>query len=207
MKTTSSSLILLTSLFFISACTEPKQSTQNLISNKLSIATFAGGCFWCVESDFEKVAGVQQVISGFSGGNIANPSYQQVSSGKTEHVEAVQVYYDPKIISYSNLLQVFWQQINPTDNKGQFVDRGKHYRPIIFYHNHQQYQLAETSKQNLQLSGVSAHLSPQKSLPIKTFILQKNIIRITIKKIQFVINITAINQVEINTSLQYGKIT
>lgn len=132
MKTTSSSLILLTSLFFISACTEPKQSTQNLISNKLSIATFAGGCFWCVESDFEKVAGVQQVISGFSGGNIANPSYQKVSSGKTEHVEAVQVYYDPKIISYSNLLQVFWQQINPTDNKGQFVDRGKHYRPIIF---------------------------------------------------------------------------
>jgi len=153
MKTTPSSLILLTSLFFISACTESKQSPQSLLSNKLSIATFAGGCFWCVESDFEKVAGVQQVISGFSGGNIANPSYQQVSAGKTAYVEAVQVYYDPKIISYRQLLQVFWQQINPTDNQGQFVDRGKHYRPIIFYHNHQQYQLAETSKQNLQLSG------------------------------------------------------
>ncbi len=153
MKTKLSSLTLLCCLFVISAGTESKQTTQSFISPKLSIATFAGGCFWCVESDFEKVLGVYQVISGFSGGSIKNPSYKQVSSGTTEHVEAVQVYYDPKIISYDGLLQAFWRQINPTDNEGQFVDRGKHYRPVIFYHNKQQYQQAETSKQNLQSSG------------------------------------------------------
>ncbi len=145
--------ILLSSMLMTSACSEPKQSAQLLMPAELSIATFAGGCFWCVESDFEKEPGVHQVISGFSGGIIKNPSYKQVSAGNTKHVEAVQVYYDPKIISYQGLLDVFWRQINPTDNKGQFVDRGRHYRPIIFYHNKQQYQLAEASKQNLQSSG------------------------------------------------------
>lgn len=153
MKIKLSSLIILISILFISACVESKQPSQVLTSSELSIATFAGGCFWCVESDFEKVLGVHQVISGFSGGDIANPSYKLVSAGGTGHVEAVQVYYDANTISYDDLLQVFWRQINPTDNEGQFVDRGKHYRPVIFYHDKNQQTIAESSKQKLQDSS------------------------------------------------------
>ena len=97
--------------------------------------------------------GVSEVISGYSGGHVENPTYKQVSVGTTGHVEAVQVYYDPKIISYKKLLQAFWRQINPTDADGQFVDRGQHYRSVIFYHNDQQRQEAELSKQQLNASG------------------------------------------------------
>ncbi len=146
-------IISLTGSLAISSCVESKQQPNVLASSKLSLATFAGGCFWCVESDFEKVPGVHNVISGFSGGSIANPSYKQVSAGGTDHVEAVQVYYDSKIISYDDLLQLFWRQINPTDKEGQFVDRGKHYRPVIFYHDKKQKTIAELSKQNLQVSS------------------------------------------------------
>ncbi len=148
-----SPIIIMISMLLLSGCVESKQPTSKVQNADLTIATFAGGCFWCVESDFEKVPGVHQVISGFSGGNVANPSYKQVSAGTTGHVEAVQVYYDAKVISYNDLLQAFWRQVNPTDNKGQFVDRGKHYRPVIFYHNEEQKQLAEQSKKDLQASG------------------------------------------------------
>jgi peptide methionine sulfoxide reductase msrA/msrB len=140
-------------MLVISACAESNQPTKLINSSEHSIATFAGGCFWCVESDFEKVPGVHQVISGFSGGSIAKPSYEQVSAGNTGHVEAVQVYYDSKTIRYNDLLEAFWRQINPTDNEGQFVDRGKHYRPVIFYHDKEQQQKAELSRQKLQASG------------------------------------------------------
>jgi len=145
--------LILVGILLIPACADSKQVTQTETPLSLSIATFAGGCFWCVESDFEEVSGVHQVISGFSGGSVVNPSYKQVSAGNTGHVEAVQVYYDPTVIEYNDLLQVFWRQINPTDNEGQFVDRGKHYRPIIFYQNKDQQQQAELSKQELQSSG------------------------------------------------------
>ena len=124
--------IILACIFFTSACVESGQSAKRKDLSKLSIATFAGGCFWCVESDFEKLPGVYEVISGFSGGDVINPSYEQVSIGNTGHVEAVQVYYDPEIIQYSDLLQAFWRKIDPTDNEGQFVDRGKPYQPVIF---------------------------------------------------------------------------
>jgi len=152
MKIKISSYFILASIFLLPACAEPPQNTKLLSDKKLSIATFAGGCFWCVESDFEILPGVHQVISGFSGGHIANPSYKQVSAGSTEHVEAVQVYFDPDVIEYTDLLQAFWRQIDPTDSEGQFVDRGKHYRPIIFYHNNEQQKLAERSKHDLQSS-------------------------------------------------------
>lgn len=109
-------------------------------------ATFAGGCFWCVEADFEKVEGVIEAISGYSGGSERNPSYKQVSSGSTGHVEAVQVVYDPSIISYSDLLEVFWKHVDPTDSGGQFVDRGRQYRTLIFYHDEDQRRWAEKSK-------------------------------------------------------------
>ncbi|NOT12888.1 MAG: peptide-methionine (R)-S-oxide reductase MsrB [Methylococcaceae bacterium] len=118
-------------------------------SADLSVATFAGGCFWCTESDFEMLPGVVKVISGFSGGRVANPSYEQVSTGTTGHVESVQVYYDPKITSYENLLAGFWKMINPTDNDGQFIDRGNQYRSLIFYQTDEEKTIAERSRKQL----------------------------------------------------------
>ena len=117
------------------------------------IATFAGGCFWCVEKAFEQVPGVQQVISGYTGGSEVNPSYQQVSGGFTGHTEAVQVYYDPAIVSYTGLLQALWRMMDPTDANGQFYDRGKQYRPGIFYHNERERQIALQEIERLEQAG------------------------------------------------------
>src|SRR4030067_1803586 len=116
-------------------------------------ATFAGGCFWCTEADFEKLPGVVKVISGYTGGTKENPTYEEVSSGTTEHVEAIQVYYDPSKITYEDLLDFFWKHIDPTDRGGQFVDRGQQYRSAIFYHDEEQKRLAEKSKEALDKSG------------------------------------------------------
>jgi peptide methionine sulfoxide reductase msrA/msrB len=116
-------------------------------------ATFAGGCFWCVEADFEKHPGVVKVVSGYTGGQKENPSYEEVSSGTTGHVEAVQVYYDPSRITYEELLEIFWRHIDPADSGGQFVDRGPQYRSAIFYHDKEQKRLAEKSKEALNRSG------------------------------------------------------
>lgn len=118
------------------------------------VATFAGGCFWCTEADFEKIEGVSEAISGYTGGNEKNPTYSQVSSGRTGHTEAVQVFYDPDVVSYSQLLDVFWRHINPTDADGQFVDRGSQYRPEIFYHDEIQKKQAMVSKKALEESMV-----------------------------------------------------
>ena len=122
-------------------------------SMKTEIATFAGGCFWCTEADLEKVPGVLKVVSGYTGGHKENPTYKEVSSGATGHVEAVQVYYDPAKITYEELLDRFWRHINPTDPGGQFVDRGSQYRSVIFFHNEEQKRLAEKSKEELNKSG------------------------------------------------------
>jgi peptide methionine sulfoxide reductase msrA/msrB len=119
----------------------------------LQKATFAGGCFWCTEADFEKLPGVTKVVSGYTGGQKENPTYAEVSSGKTGHVEAVQVYYDPFKVSYEELLDAFWKDIDPTDKGGQFVDRGHQYRSAIFYHDEEQRRLAEKSKEALGKSG------------------------------------------------------
>jgi peptide methionine sulfoxide reductase msrA/msrB len=116
-------------------------------------ATFAGGCFWCVESDFEKASGVTQVISGYAGGEKENPTYREVSSGTTGHVEAVQVTYDPEQVSYQQLVDIFWKHIDPTDSGGQFADRGSQYRTVIFYHDEEQKRMAQESKQALEQSG------------------------------------------------------
>ena len=116
-------------------------------------ATFAGGCFWCMEKPFEKLDGVIAVESGYTGGTKDNPSYQEVSAGITGHAEAVQIVYDPSKITYSELLEVFWRQIDPTDSGGQFVDRGTQYRSEIFYHSEEQKKLAEESKKALEASG------------------------------------------------------
>jgi peptide methionine sulfoxide reductase msrA/msrB len=124
--------------------------------NHLRTATFAGGCFWCVEADFEKVDGVVEVISGYTGGHKENPTYPEVSAGGTGHAEAVQVIHDPEKISYKKLLDVFWRHVDPTDSGGQFVDRGSQYRSGIFYHDEEQKRLAEESKRELEKSGVFA---------------------------------------------------
>ena len=116
-------------------------------------ATFAGGCFWCMEYPFEKLDGVIDVVSGYTGGHKANPSYRQVTSGRTGHYEAVKITYDPEKITYSELLDVFWRQIDPTDAGGQFVDKGSQYLTAIFYHDEEQKRLAEKSKAELDSSG------------------------------------------------------
>lgn len=116
-------------------------------------AIFAGGCFWCMEQPFEELNGVIEVVSGYCGGKEKNPTYEQVSSGKTSHAEAVMVYFDSSKISYSKLLEVFWRNINPTQKDGQFYDRGRHYRTAIFYLNEQQKKMAQESKKQLQNSG------------------------------------------------------
>ncbi len=120
----------------------------------LAVATFAGGCFWCVEAGYEKIPGVVEAVSGYAGGDEKNPTYSQVSSGRTGHTEAVQVYYDPEKMTYEGLLAGLWRMMNPTDIKGQFVDRGQQYRPAIFYHNDEQKRLAEAAKQELEASGI-----------------------------------------------------
>jgi peptide methionine sulfoxide reductase msrA/msrB len=135
----------------VSMAEDKTQSDTNL--NGLEVATFAGGCFWCTESDFEKLNGVKEAISGYTGGHVDNPTYKQVSHGGTGHIESVQVFYDPKVVSYSQLLDYFWRHVNPTDNGGQFVDRGDSYRSGIFYHNEQQRIEAERSKAELDKSG------------------------------------------------------
>lgn len=129
--------------------TSQGDTNMNEIHAAVHKATFAGGCFWCTESDFEKVDGVVEVISGYTGGHEQAPTYAEVSSGGTGHVEAVQVLYDPAKVRYEELLDVFWKHVDPTDPGGQFVDRGPQYRTIIFYHNGEQERLAEKSKEQL----------------------------------------------------------
>lgn len=120
---------------------------------KYETATFAGGCFWCMEPPYEKLPGVIDVISGYTGGQKANPTYQEVSAGTTGHAEAIQVTYDPAKVTYQKLLDTFWRQIDPTDAGGSFVDRGLQYRSAIYYHTEGQRLLAEQSKAEIAKSG------------------------------------------------------
>lgn len=118
-----------------------------------ALATFAGGCFWCMVKPFDQWPGVIRVVSGYTGGHTEYPTYEEVCSGATGHYEAVQIVYDPQTISYRTLLEAFWRQIDPTDPDGQFCDRGSSYRTAIFYHDQEQKALAEESKQELAASG------------------------------------------------------
>ncbi len=132
-------------------------------------ATFAGGCFWCMEKPFEKMPGVISVESGYTGGVKENPTYEEVSSGGTGHAESIQVIYDPAKISYPELLDVFWKQIDPTDAGGQFVDRGTQYRSEIFYHTDEQKQLAEKSREALEKSGIFHSPIVTRVTPVSAF--------------------------------------
>ena len=132
-------------------------------------ATFAGGCFWCVEADFEKIDGVIEAISGYTGGHVENPTYQQVTSGGTGHFEAVLVRYDPEQITYEALLEQFWRSIDPTDEGGQFYDRGSQYHTAVFYMDNDQRALAEASKFALEESGVFDKPIATQILPAQVF--------------------------------------
>ena len=120
---------------------------------RLARATFAGGCFWCMEAPFDKVPGVVSTTSGYAGGRVKNPTYEQVSEGATGHAEALQVAYDPSKVSYEQLLEAFWHNVDPTDRGGQFCDRGNQYRTAIFYEGEEQKRAAEESKRSLEASG------------------------------------------------------
>ncbi len=119
-----------------------------------ALATFAGGCFWCVESDFDNVPGVVRTISGYTGGVLLDPTYKQISAGGTGHREAVQIFYDPNVVTYAMLLEIFWRSVDPTDDGGQFCDRGMSYETAIFANSPEQKRLAEDSKRKLQISAV-----------------------------------------------------
>lgn len=123
------------------------------MDHQLELATFAGGCFWCMVSPFDEQPGIIKVVSGYTGGHTENPTYEEVCSDTTGHYEAVQITYDPEKMSYETLLKQYWQQIDPTDAGGQFNDRGDSYRTAIFYHNEEQHRLAEDSKKELANSG------------------------------------------------------
>lgn len=133
----------------------------------LDTAIFAGGCFWCMETPFEGLPGVKDVVSGYSGGTGVNPDYGNYAA--KGHVEVVQITYDPAVITYRKLLNVFWRQINPTDGNGQFVDRGPQYRPVVFYKDKEQKKLAEQSRQELQDSGIYDKPIATEILPASTF--------------------------------------
>ncbi len=127
--------------------------TKDVNPDRLAKATFAGGCFWCMEPPYEKLDGVVEVISGYSGGHKVDPTYEEVSAGGTGHLEVVQILYDPERIGFEKLLEVFWRNIDPTDEYGQFVDQGPQYATAIFYHDEDQKRLAEASREKLQNSG------------------------------------------------------
>jgi len=133
------------------------------------LATFAGGCFWCMVAPFEEMRGVVRVLPGYTGGHKENPSYKEVCSGGTAHYEAVQVTYDPALTTYEKLLDVFWRQIDPTDRGGQFHDRGSSYRTAIFYHNELQKEKAEASKKDLSDSKRFGVPIATQILPASTF--------------------------------------
>jgi peptide methionine sulfoxide reductase msrA/msrB len=137
--------------FFIKG--ENQKGESEMKTEVFDKATFAGGCFWCIESAFDGLEGVKEAVSGYTGGIIENPTYQKVCTGKTGHYEAVQVTFDTNKVKYKDLIDIFWQQIDPTDPDGQFADKGSQYRTAIFYHNEEQKKIAEESKETLEKSG------------------------------------------------------
>ena len=150
--------LLITAVILISSInsegvSESKEETMTEYDGNIEIATLGGGCFWCMEHPFEILDGVIDVVSGYAGGDIENPSYEEVTTGTTGHIETVQITFNSEIISYSDLLEVFWRQIDPTDGGGSFVDRGSQYQNAVFYHDDDQKKTAEASIKQLEDSG------------------------------------------------------
>jgi len=139
------------------------------VTNHHKKATFAGGCFWCMVEPFDERPGIKSVVSGYTGGMVENPTYEQVCSNTTGHVEAVQITYDPGVVSYEYLVEIYWQQIDPTDSYGQFHDRGDSYKTAIFYHDEEQKRIAQQSKMELEQSGKFQKPIVTEILPAKPF--------------------------------------
>ena len=156
---------------WLAASTEgqPDKTTEPMDPKATAQAVLAGGCFWCTESDFEKLSGVAEAVSGYTGGEERNPTYKDVSYGRTGHTEAVLVHYDPDRVSYQQLLDYFWRHIDPTDPGGQFVDRGSQYRSAIFYADEAEKSLAEESKAALAASGRFGEPIVTEIVPLGTF--------------------------------------
>ncbi len=139
------------------------------LTEQYEVATFAGGCFWCMVKPFDEQPGIIKVVSGYTGGHKENPTYKEVCSETTGHYEAIQITFDPEVFPYEKLLELYWPQIDPTDAGGQFADRGDSYRTAIFYHNEHQKELAEESKQQLEASGRFSEPIATQILPAKPF--------------------------------------
>jgi peptide-methionine (S)-S-oxide reductase len=171
-KLTVLSLILI--LFNLTSCaqdSQPKKENVNKMTEKQSLdtATFGAGCFWCVEAVFQRLNGVEKVISGYSGGTKENPTYREVCTGKTGHAEACQILYDPKVITYPELLEVFWSTHDPTTLNKQGADVGTQYRSVIFYHNDEQKRLAEGYKAELTKEKIYKDPIVTEIVPFKKF--------------------------------------
>ena len=138
-------LVLVFAVYLTYRPMEVEETPSDL--SQYEVATFAGGCFWCMEASFEATEGVVEAVSGYTGGHTENPTYEQVLTKTTGHLEAVQVYYDPEVVTYGELLDVFWRNVDPTDDQGQFVDKGVQYLSAIFYMSEMQLTQAEDSKQ------------------------------------------------------------
>lgn len=167
-------VVMLLSVLILNACRPMDESlagaaASQVTEENLEIAIFAGGCFWCTESDFDKLPGVVSTTSGYIGGTVANPTYDQVVAGKTGHVEAVQIYFDKTKTNFSNLLAAYWLTIDPLTTNQQFCDIGSQYRSVIFYHDFDQKELAEASKKTLEASGRFSQPIVTEILPVTEF--------------------------------------
>ncbi|MHC4182910.1 MAG: peptide-methionine (S)-S-oxide reductase MsrA [Planctomycetota bacterium] len=146
------SFIIIGQMSIVYADNESKDS--NMQRKNLEKATFAGGCFWCMQHPFDELTGVVSTAVGYTGGQNKNPTYEEVCAGETGHAEAIEILFNPSQITYSELLDVFWKNIDPTTLNRQFADAGTQYRTAIFYHNEEQKQLAESSKEEMDMSGI-----------------------------------------------------
>ena len=167
-------VVILLSVLILNACRQMDESiagaaASQVTEENLEMAIFAGGCFWCTESDFDKLPGVVSTTSGYIGGTVADPTYDQVVAGKTGHVEAVQIYFDKTKTNFSNLLAAYWLTIDPLTTNQQFCDIGSQYRSVIFYHDFDQKELAEASKKTLEASGRFNQPIVTEILPVTDF--------------------------------------
>ncbi len=163
-------IVLIITLFtIVQACGQKSEKKNQMGNSNLELATFGAGCFWCVEAIFQRVEGVEKVASGYSGGHVKNPSYKEVCQGTTGHAEVCQLTYDPSVVSYEELLEIFWQTHDPTTLNRQGNDVGTQYRSVIFYHNEDQKMLAEKYKKKLNESGVYKNPIVTTIEPYKSF--------------------------------------
>lgn len=169
-------ILLVISLLVLVGCAPmAEQNKSTLVSQKgTKTAIFAGGCFWCLEGPFEAEPGVIEVVAGYTGGNLENPTYQEVSSGKTGHREAIKVIYDPKQVAYEKLVEKFFWQIDPTDPDGQFADRGFHYTTAVYYFDEEQKKVAEERIKIIDESGTFEQPVVTEVLPAKEFYLAED---------------------------------